>query len=188
MTRLATFAGLDLSLTAAGVAIVGVGTDDHWFGFTENHGYALKEPTLEDKLTRIDFVRDAVLGSLDSLGFRPDLLAIEEMPYGASGAAVHQLAALWMDVIRGVRDRGIPYILVNVSKLKIYATGQGNKVGKDEVMLAIARRYRDVEIHDNNEADAFGLAAMAARLSGRPLEEKLPDTHTRALKDLVLPA
>lgn len=183
----ATFVGLDLSLTGAGVGVAGVARNT-WVGYTETHGYALKKPTLFDQLKRIDFVRDSVLDSIDSLGYLPDLLCIEEMPYSASGTAVHQLAALWMDVVRGIRDREIPFVKVNVSKLKIYATGRGNKLEKKDVMNAIIGRYPEVEITNDNEADAFGLTAIAARLGGHPLELELPDTHTRALEGLEFTA
>lgn len=188
MSGLSNYVGLDLSLTASGVGVATVMPDGEWFGYTERHGYKLEKATFDQKVDRIDFVAGAVLNAVDELGVIPDLLAIEEMPYGATGQDTHDRAALWMDVYRGIRKRGIRCVRVNVSTLKIYATGQGNKVTKEEVMLAIAKRYSEVEIEDNNEADAFGLTAIMARLDGHPLEAKLPQTHLRALDKLELPA
>lgn len=178
--------GLDLSLTGAGMAALGIGDDGH-FGYTQTAGYDLKKPTLLDELARIDFVRDAVLDFIDDFEGLPDLVAIEEMPYGASGKSTLDRATLWNDVVRGLVARRIPFVRVNVSSLKIYATGKGNKVDKDEVMLAIARRYPDVAVANNNEADAFGLAAMAARKRGRPIEKSLPQTHLRAMEKVEEP-
>jgi Holliday junction resolvasome RuvABC endonuclease subunit len=78
-------------------------------------------------------------------------------------------------------------VAVNVSKLKIYATGRGNKHEKDEVTVALIRRYADAPIQNNDEADATGLAMMGARLLGEPYEKSLPQTHLRAMEGLALP-
>ncbi|QNJ55554.1 RuvC-like resolvase [Microbacterium phage Phinky] len=177
--------GLDLSLTGAGMAALGIDNHGH-FGYTQTAGYDLKKPTLLDQLKRIDFVRERVLDFLDGLG-SVDLIFIEEMPYHAKGTAVHQLSALWHSVAGEIARRGIPLARVNVSSLKIYATGKGTGVDKDEVMLAIARRYPDIAVANNNEADAFGLAAMAARKLGHPIEESLPQTHLRAMEKVEEP-
>lgn len=180
-----TVAGLDLSLTGAGVGVLVLNGDGH-SGYTQTHGYELKRPTLRDQLARIDVVRDAVLRSIDEIPFTPSLITIEEMPYGASGRSTLDRATLWNDVVRGIIHRGIRFAPVNVSSLKIYATGKGSGIDKDAVMLAIARRYPEIEIENNNEADAFGLAAMAARFDGCPIETSLPQTHLRAMEKVKL--
>lgn len=178
--------GLDLSLTGAGMAALAIDGDDH-FGYVQTVGYDLKKATLLDELRRIDDVRDGVLGFIDELDARPDLVAIEEMPYGAQGKATLDRATLWNDVARGLVARHIPFVRVNVTHLKMYATGKGSGVDKDEVMLAIARRYPDVWVTNNNEADAFGLAAMAARKCGHPIETKLAQTYVRAMEKMETP-
>lgn len=186
MINLGLVVGLDLSLKAAGVGVALI-TDEGYFGFTETYGYSLpmKAP-LEDRLDRIDAVGKSVSSVLDMLDAVPLLIAIEEMPYGASGASTHDRAVLWADVVRGIRRRGWPWVAVNVSKLKIYTTGQGNKVTKEEIAIETAKRYPDVDITNNNEADGWGLAAMAARMTGNPLEDSLPKTHLRALDGLEI--
>lgn len=172
-------AGLDLSLTGAGICVLGVGTDGH-YAYTDTVGYSLKQPTILDQLRRIETVADDVLRHVEDVD-GSGLIFVEEMPYGAKGTAVHQLSALWHRVVGGIANRGIPFARVNVSSLKIYATGKGTGVDKDEVTLAISRRYPDIAMKNNNDADATGLAAMAARRLGYPIDE-LPQTHLRAME------
>ena len=70
----------------------------------------------------------------------------------------------------------------------MYGTGKGN-AGKDEVMLATARRYTNqAEVANNDQADALVLAAMGARHLGAPIEESLPQSHLRALDKVAWPA
>jgi len=61
----------------------------------------------------------------------------------------------------------------------IYATGKA--LDKDQVLAAVVRRYPNVPIGNNNEADALILAAMGARKLGHPYEPSLPQTHLRAM-------
>lgn len=60
-----------------------------------------------------------------------------------------------------------PPLLVTPSQVKKFASGKGN-AGKDEVLLAVARRFPDVQIKNNNEADALVLAAIGAAVMGEP--------------------
>lgn len=182
--------GLDLSLTGAGIAFI---RDDEMVAAGEprfevnTFGHELKkDATLKHRGDRIRYVADQISGLIDGEMERPDLIAIEDMPYGATGAGTIDRAALWWTVVNRLLRWDLPVVQVNVSTLKIYATGKGTGVGKDEVMLAVARRYPDAPITNNNEADAFGLAAIAARLVGQPIET-LPLTHLRAMDKLVLP-
>ena len=194
--------GLDLSLTGAGVAIIQSG--GHSTGNdplpplckVSTFGYGLPATApLSVRGGRIERVADQVMECLlspaeESFGVAPlgpDLVAIEDMPYGASGAGTIDRSALWWRVVNRLLRLDVPVVQVNVSTLKIYATGKGTKVGKDEVMLAVARRYPGAPITNNNEADAFGLAAIAARLIGQPIEPSLPQTHLRAMDKLVMP-
>lgn len=183
--------GLDLSLTGAGVAIIREEVADPALSArsrfeVHRYGYGLKaDATLLDRGQRINHTANKVVSEV--LRSSPELVMIEDMPYGATGAGTIDRGALWWRVVIDLQVMQVPIVQVNVSSLKIYATGKGNKIGKDEVMLAIARRYPDAPISSNDEADAFGLAAMGARLLGRPLEESLPQTHLRAMEKVKLP-
>ena len=50
----------------------------------------------------------------------------------------------------------------------------------DAEFIAAARRFPDVEVTNNNEADALVLAAMGARHLGRPIDD-MPKSHLTAL-------
>ena len=77
-------------------------------------------------------------------------------------------------------------LVVPASSRAKYATGRGN-AGKDEVLLAVSRRYPHAPIVNNDQADAVALAAMGARLLGEPIEDSLPKTHLDALAKLAAP-
>lgn len=178
-----TVVGLDLSLTGAGLAII-----DGERREVATYGHRLEaKASLLARGDRISLVAKSIIGDIDNELERPELVAIEDMPYGASGAGTVDRSALWWTVVIALQDRGIPVVQVNVSTLKIYATGHGTGVGKDEVMLAVARRYPDVPITNNNEADAFALAAIAARAVGQPIEMALPQTRLRAMDKVKVP-
>lgn len=193
MSDIHTVVGLDLSLTGAGFAAiqsqsaVEMGFDAPRF-ITKTFSTAGKTTdSIAVRAERIEGMAHAIVDELVNLFEFPDLVCLEDMPYGAQGAGTVDRTGLWWLVVTQIRRRlACPIILVNVSTVKIYATGRGNKVGKDEVMLAIARRYPDAPITNNNEADAFVLAAIGKRLLGEPIEESLPQTHLRAMDKLSL--
>lgn len=186
-----TVAGLDLSLTGAGLAVIqsdfGIDTEAERFVLKTFRSEGHKTDPLLVRHQRIRGMADDIIGEITGLMEWPDLVALEDMPYGAQGAGTIDRTGLWWLVVDGLAKQYIPTMLINVSTVKIYATGKGNKVGKDEVMLAVARRYANAPISNNDEADAFALAAIAARAKGEPLEEALPQTHLRAMDKVVLP-
>jgi crossover junction endodeoxyribonuclease RuvC len=186
-----TVVGLDLSLTGAGYAAI-QNRDATECGsprfITKTFASAgATKDSIAKRAERIEKMADEIVDEISNLIDFPRLICLEDMPYGARGAGTVDRTGLWWLVVTKIRRRFyIPIILVNVSTVKIYATGRGNKVDKDEVVLAIARRYRDAPITNNNEADAFTLAAIGKRLLGEPIEESLPQTHLRAMDKLSL--
>ncbi|MBB1197787.1 hypothetical protein [Curtobacterium flaccumfaciens] len=54
--------------------------------------------------------------------------------------------------------------------VKKYATEETRAV-KDVVVAMVVRRYRQIDVTNNNTADAAVLVAMLARHLGRPLEQ-----------------
>ncbi|NUS59160.1 MAG: hypothetical protein HOV66_30530, partial [Streptomycetaceae bacterium] len=80
---------------------------------------------------------------------------------------------------------GHEVVEVTTGGVKKYATGKGN-AGKDEVLAAVVRRYPDVEVSNNNEADALVLRAMGCDHLGQPLAV-VPQTHRAALDKVAWP-
>lgn len=178
--------GIDISLTRTGVAFAGDPLD----GGVETFSFGRKGKRNESLLERHERLRTLtgeVMDSIDGHAERPLVACIEDVAFGTPGGSTTDRAALWWFIVNDLMSMDIPVVAVNVSKVKIYATGKGNKHEKDEVMLAIVRRYPDAPIQNNDEADATALAMIGTRLAGRPYEASLPQTHLRAMEGLVLP-
>jgi Holliday junction resolvasome RuvABC endonuclease subunit len=178
--------GIDLSLSRTGVAFVGDPLD----GGVETYSFGRsgkRDEPLRTRLERLEELVDQIHGSICENMEWPWVACIEDVAFGTPGGSTTDRAGLWWMTVRMLTRQGIPVVPVNVSKVKIYATGRGNKHEKDEVMLAIVRRYPDAPIQNNDEADATVLAMIGARLVGRPYETHLPQTHLRAMEGLVMP-
>lgn len=65
-----------------------------------------------------------------------------------------------------------PPLLVSPSQVKKFATGAGN-ASKRDVERAVWRRYPDVELRDDNQADALVLAAIGSAAYGEPFNGSL---------------
>lgn len=181
--------GVDPSLTAAGVAIAMAPEcaeygDDQFRVATFGRAGKNDEP-LNTRLERIELLADEIRDQAVNLMQWPSLMLIETPAYSQSTGKTHDRSGLWWEVVRIFRrELEIPVIEVSVQKVKTYATGKGN-TAKQAVLLEVARRYPDVAISNDNEADAFTLAAIGMRLIGAPIDD-VPKTHLRAMEGLEL--
>ncbi|QDZ15803.1 crossover junction endodeoxyribonuclease RuvC [Humibacter ginsenosidimutans] len=163
--------GLDLSLTATGIATVGDTTNVLTLKSKGNATATLDERALRLHNLTLDIITRAVFG---------DTVVIEQPAYGQTGGSHHDRSGLWWLVVDALIPEVDRLIEVTPQTVKKYATGKGN-ASKDEVLAAVVRRYPNVPVANNNEADALILAAIGARLSGTPIESGLPLTHIDAL-------
>lgn len=161
-----TVVGLDLSLTATGIA----GADWAKTLKPKNTGY--------DRLRNI---RDSVV--LDYTA-SADLVVVEGPSYGSKTGNQHERAGLWWLIAYALWMRGTPLAVVPPSNLKKYATGSGI-ADKDRVMASVVRRF-DWFDGDNNAADAAVLAAMGYDHLGHPTVT-MPQAHREALKAVKWP-
>jgi Holliday junction resolvasome RuvABC endonuclease subunit len=181
--------GIDVSLTRRAFALVAK-NDEGESPVVETYSMGRKGKRDEPLMMRCDrliTLRDQVVDAMAENMEWPRVAMIEDVAFGTPGGSTTDRAALWWFIVEAVRQQGIPVVAVNVSKLKINATGKGTKHEKDEVTVALIRRDAEAPIHNNDEADATGLAMMGARLLGEPYEKSLPQTHLRAMEGLVLP-
>lgn len=111
--------GADLSMTATGVAF-----PDNTTAVIKprGQGYA--------RLLSIEGCIDAAL----RVG-RPDLVVIEDIRAGLKGDAAKVIPMVHCAALLPILRYGIPYVLVNTSTLKLYATGHG---GADKASMAVA--------------------------------------------------
>lgn len=160
-------AGLDLSLTASGVAAVD--------GSTSCVKTKLRGPA------RLAAIRDAVI----ELVFpSADLVALEDYSFASRDAHAHELGELGGVIRLRLHELEVPWIAIPPSSLKKYSTGRGN-AKKDEVLVAAVRRLPDFD-GDHNQADAAWLRAMALDGLGHPIVS-MPQEHRVALAKIQWP-
>jgi len=165
--------GIDFSLTATGVCAITDGEaesitirsvkEEHWFDFPK-------------RVTGIAFDIEEWVGDRDPY------VILESPAFAAKSSSLDRMFGGWwllLDVLTTTCSFDPP-LLVTPSQVKKFATGKGN-AGKDEVMLATARRYPDVVIGNNNEADALTIAAIGAAA----YEEPFTSTLTKYQQEVV---
>lgn len=170
--------GLDLSLTSTGVALV-----------TENGAVTdrittkgARSDTLTDRHRRLRRIVMDVVNHDD----RTDLVVIEGPAFSRSNPGMHDRSGLWWLVVDALERRDTTVIEVPPNLRAKYATGRGN-AAKDDVLSAVIRRYPNVDVNGNDEADALILAAMGARHLGHPLEATLSPLHLEAMTKVAWP-
>lgn len=163
--------GIDPSLTSTGVARV---HPDGSIGVERVRSRGTRADTWAMRAARIVDLTVAVVEA--SAGAS---LAVIEGPAYAQGArgSSHDRSGLWWAIATALP---CPLAVVTPTGRAKYATGRGN-AGKDEVLLAVARRYPGAPVDGNDTADALILAAMGARHLGMPVEASLPVAHLAAM-------
>lgn len=141
-----------------------------------------KRGKLLDTSRRITYLIDHISAAMLAETF--DLIVLEDIPYSAQPN--HPLTWLWGRIIDLCADTNQKLLVVNVSTVKSFATGIGN-AKKDVVMLAMANRYPELGIADNNQADSAALGMIGARFLGHPVDH-MPKKHleSKGLRELEL--
>ncbi|GAA1992699.1 hypothetical protein GCM10009718_33010 [Isoptericola halotolerans] len=175
--------GLDLSLTSTGVAAI---CDDDTvpapYAFVDRITSKPSGSTLEARNRRLAIIVDAVHGWVHD---GADLVVIEGLAYSSTSGKAAERAGLWWLVVHRLIANGYPVAEVPPTSRAKYATGTGN-AAKDAVLAAVVRRYPDVEVTGNDEADSLILAAMGARWLGHPIDD-LPKSHLDAMTKVQWP-
>lgn len=175
--------GLDLSLTGTGIA-VGLAGEQPITTTVSSTGH--KGDSLAQRVTRLRGLHREVFSVLEPFLFvgmatRPALIVIEAPTYATSTGSQHDRSGLWWLLVDGFHRRH-DVAEVSPSQRAKYATGVGGGKGanKDAVLAAVVRRYPDVPVSNNNEADATVLFAMGSRHLGHPIDQ-LPASHLAAM-------
>jgi Holliday junction resolvasome RuvABC endonuclease subunit len=156
-------AGLDLSITATGVAL----PDDTLKTVTG------KAKDGDGRLAHLFGV------ALDLANLRLDLVVIEDLPTHAHGAGI---TGMVHGAVRcALISRGVPYLLVPPATLKKYATGKGN-APKPDMRMALYKRT-GIDVSDDNQVDAWWLRAIGMQVLGEPIID-LPAAQIAALSKL----
>lgn len=145
-------AGLDLSMTATGVAYSPAGV---YVAAT-----ALIKPRVVKDMRLVE-IKSEVHKLVDG----SELVLVEDLPTHAKAAGITGMVhgAVRVELI----EMGIRYGTVPPATLKKYATGAGNA---DKIKMAVAALKRGgVEFSNDNECDAWWLWVMANDLAGHPV-------------------
>jgi crossover junction endodeoxyribonuclease RuvC len=165
--------GLDLSLTATGVA-TSSGTK-----IVDSTGH--KGDTLDQRRTRLIGMTERIINEVTPLA---DLVVIEAPAFSRTQGAMHDRSGLWWLVVAALHDGLANVTEVAPTALKKYITGKGN-APKGDMRMEIFKRF-GVDIRDDNEADAFALRALGLDLLGHPLVQ-MPVAHRAGLEKLHRP-
>lgn len=157
--------GLDLSLTATGIALP--------------HGALTTYATPHRGMPRLQAIRDVITTHIHSL----DLVAIEGYAFGRPNQAAH-LGELGGVIRLTLHEHGIPYADIPPASAKKYATGKGNAT-KPDMRMALFQRA-GIDERDDNAVDAWWLRAMALDHLGHP-PVKMPADHRTALAKVTWP-
>lgn len=174
---------IDPSLSSTGVALLEPGP--HW-----------SVATIKSSATSNPDAHSAALRRMEGIGMRLNdwvfeqraeikLSVIEAPAFSRGTGSAHERAGLWWRLYALLTSYGAPVLVVLPNLRAKYATGKGT-AGKDEVLLAVSRRYQDAPVTNNNEADAVVLAAMGARWDGYAIDS-VPKANVDAMKTLVTP-
>lgn len=178
---MSTIVGLDLSLTSTGIAVIDTTTGTRLVERITSKGKA--DASLHDRYLRLlrlsSIIADIVHGK------HADLVVIEQPAFSRQTGHQHDRSGLWWLVFHAIGSHPIAEV-APTARAK-YGTGKGN-AGKDAVLAAVVRRYADVEVEGNDDADALILAAMGARWLGKPIEDSLPIAHLAAMDSVKWPA
>ena len=159
--------GLDVSLTNTGVAVLS-GEDTNVFRISS-------KPCPDDIQPRVE----RLLGMVRQLPLvtEGDLVVVEQPAFSKTTGKHHDRSGLWWLMVEDLTARGADVVEVAPSVLKKYVVGKGN-ASKSEMQGTMIRRMLPLApslvLHDDNEVDAFGLAAMGARHLGHPVDGDLP--------------
>jgi len=171
--------GLDPSITGTGVAVV-AGP-----GFIQTSTITSSGKRGDSLQARTDRLRRLKAAVLDWVP-EGSLVVIEGPAYSKGNAGTWDRAGHWWGLVMALADHEATDVVLCPPNVRaMYATGRGT-AGKADVAMAIAKRFPQVEIHGDNEADALVMAAMGRRLLGDPIDNP-PQTHTRAMGSLELP-
>ena len=143
------FVGLDLSISETGLVILDNETEIQWFLIKSK-----TDSIIED---RFDFILDKIKFVKGIVGLKS--VYMENLSFASRGNAIFQLAGLHFIVRHFFFKNNVPYKLIAPQTLKKFVTGNGRST-KDIIIKEIYKKW-NVDINNNNLADAYALARMA---------------------------
>lgn len=167
--------GLDLSLTATGVAAVDLAERNVRFVLVKSPA---EGDEISDTVARINTAVDRIKGAFTR---EPTLVIIEAPSLGSRFGKPHERAGLWWKVVDWACAEGHIVVQVRPRSRAKYIAGHrpvaAPRKGPDkrEVVSASREEFPAFRaLANDNVADAFGLARIGARASGSPIDSSTP--------------
>lgn len=183
--------GLDLSLTATGVATLEFNPMGNGYTATSVHTAGHRNDSLRDRWGRISLICGHITGKIQiPAEKRPEgwlattLVVLEGPSVMSKGGSNWDRAWLWGAVVDMFLANRIPVAVAPPSVVKKWATNRGN-ADKASVAVAVARLWDQFECESDNEADALALATMGAQWLGLDAPERAH--HRAALEKVTWP-
>jgi crossover junction endodeoxyribonuclease RuvC len=186
-----TVVGLDLSLTATGVAVVDSGAMGGGYMTTTIKTLGHRNDSLSDRWERINGIAGSITGRLQGHAepygrnwLDADLVVIEGPSVMSKGGSNWDRAWLWGAVVDLFLSSHVRVAVASPSTVKKWATDRGN-ADKASVAVAVARLWDQFECESDNEADALALASMGAQRLGVDIPQR--SQHLAALEKVAWP-
>lgn len=161
---LGTVVGIDLSLTASGVAVIQAEQAPRVYTVRSGPGAS----TVPVRHQRINQIAEQV----GEYCYGVDLAVIEGPSLGSATPHTWDRAGLWWAVIDRLMDRYVPIAEVPPATLKKFASGSG-RGDKAAVAVGLVRLWGEQAIASNdNEWDALALATMGGQRIGLPVPSR----------------
>jgi Holliday junction resolvasome RuvABC endonuclease subunit len=146
------YVGLDLSLTATGVA---VSVDDLPIAM-----WTLNDCPYDNGIERLDWILAVVIDYCREA----DMVAVEGLSYGSHTPSALERAGLWHLVAHGLWKRGIKSASIPPTVLKKYVAGKGT--AEKSIMIREVYRRWNIMAANDNESDGAGLVMIARGIMG----------------------
>lgn len=177
-------AGIDPSLTSAGVAVLRDGKPVH----TSHHGFHRKGHYNDQRRSRRIRHQERLTYTAATSCGKPDLVVIERpltIVKSADAFDRYELAQrLYGDFDHALGGR---VVYMHNTTAKVWVTGKGN-ASKDDTIAAVEEWWPGIEIACDDEADALGLATIGAFHLGDPMPFTPKPRHTTGLEKVHWPA
>jgi len=165
---------------------VAIGIDQSYSGFAitaidKKDKYYTEVYKVEGNgIERLHKARAFMLGFVNN--FEVSAVAMEGYAYGSqmanmAGELGGMIKLALYDNYRFVNVPAAFPIIVPPTSLKKYITAKGNGIAKNQILLAVYKKW-DVEFTDDNAADSYGLARLAANRHDFEYEKEVYDKLT----------
>lgn len=111
---------------------------------------------------------------------KPDLIVMEGYAMGIRGGRVFDIGELGHAIKQVLYNSGVETIIVPPTSMKKFVTGKGN-AKKDQIQNSLLLDW-DIDITQEDEADACGLALYGYYIKHKRMQRQLNDNKRDALK------